>query len=869
MPIVSGLPHRARRVLTLFVLPGVVAWGAVGAQDRASRDSAAVAPGVRASSRLSGASHVVIDTSDIRRSGALTFSELLQARGASVNVMMSGGRIVDGGHVMVRGPSTFATEGAPLLIVDGMRMNEQQDDGGSTASRLDDVAVGDIATIEILRGPGAAALYGSGASAGVIVVTTKHGRPGAWRGTVRATSEARRDAGNYPDRYRRRPTVASRGTSCSLEQAASGFCVPGPMERWNPLSDAGVFQMGFGASTFADIAGGSRSSDVRASLGARHATGTTPGDRLTQLGTRVNARHRIGDFVELSGRASYHRNQSLGSIAGELIDDIPNRAIGLAPADSFARWAEFKLGSPSIDGILDHLTAGAGLSLHPTRWLTIRGETSRDHVDEGAERIIRNRPFQFNNNLDSRYVQEALGDTRFSDRAIQASSWNTHRVARATGELRVPLPAGLRSGMALIGGTERERRSRYQGRQEVGLKVTESRTYVNSAVFGLARLDIGGHLGINGGVRREKDSGADRTWGSYPTVDASLRGHLMGGEVRVRAAYGESTQRYAMSALAIVEDYVPGIYFGTLPPPRPLPERMIEREGGVDAVWGEHAAISVTTYDRAIDKVAFPSAAPFGATVMRMLELESSGVEVDARALVVRGERISWELRGIVATNVNRVTTDSLLERYNNTGLVGGHPFGVALQRPYTFNDANGDGVLSFREISISGPATDRKGGSTPTLTLALHSEIRIGRSIAIAGVLDRRGGAWSESRYATTLCANPERACRALQDPASSLEEQARAQRDIVSRLDAAYDATFTRLRELTVRWTPPRANRWLAGARPVRVLLSGRDLWTWTSWPGADPEVSSARRGYLTRNDRTTVAIPRRFTIGVEMDY
>jgi TonB-dependent SusC/RagA subfamily outer membrane receptor len=68
----------------------------------------------------------------------------------------------------------------------------------------------------VLRGPSAAALYGAGASAGVIVVTTKHGAAGPLRAHVRALAEGSRDAGNYPDRVRRRAAGSTTTYSCSL-----------------------------------------------------------------------------------------------------------------------------------------------------------------------------------------------------------------------------------------------------------------------------------------------------------------------------------------------------------------------------------------------------------------------------------------------------------------------------------------------------------------------------------------------------------------------------------------------------------------------------------------------------------------------------
>ena len=165
-----------------------------------SADSVPIAPGIRVGP--TGSSRAVIDSLDVQRSAASTLSELLQARAASVGVMMSGGTLTDGGRILIRGPSTVSTSGVPLLVVDGMRMADQQDDSTSTASRLDDVALEDIATVEILRGPAAAALFGAGASSGVIVVTTKRGAGRGWHVGARAFAEGRQATSSFPRNYR-------------------------------------------------------------------------------------------------------------------------------------------------------------------------------------------------------------------------------------------------------------------------------------------------------------------------------------------------------------------------------------------------------------------------------------------------------------------------------------------------------------------------------------------------------------------------------------------------------------------------------------------------------------------------------------------
>ena len=54
-----------------------------------------------------------------------------------------------------------------------------------------------------------------------------------------------------------------------------------------------------------------------------------------------------------------------------------------------------------------------------------------------------------------------------------------------------------------------------------------------------------------------------------------------------------------------------------------------------------------------------------------------------------------------------------------------------------------------------------------------------------------------------------------------------------------------------------------------PVQIVLSGRNLATWTQWPGLDPEINSLGRGAITRDDASAVPLPRRVMLGLEVGY
>ena len=95
-------------------------------------------------------------------------SEMLRGRAAGVQVNLSDARPGGNSNIVIRGNVSVAPNGnSPLIIVDGLPFDD-----------LNDVAPDDIANIEILKDASSTAIYGSRASNGVILVTTKSGKAG-------------------------------------------------------------------------------------------------------------------------------------------------------------------------------------------------------------------------------------------------------------------------------------------------------------------------------------------------------------------------------------------------------------------------------------------------------------------------------------------------------------------------------------------------------------------------------------------------------------------------------------------------------------------------------------------------------------------
>jgi hypothetical protein len=229
---------------------------------------------------------------------------------------------------------------------------------------------------------------------------------------------------------------------------------------------------------------------------------------------------------------------------------------------------------------------------------------------------------------------------------------------------------------------------------------------------------------------------------------------------------------------------------------------------------------------------------------------------------IVETHALQSTLRFVGATQRNRVAGAGIDYGPNGAVVMDGAPIGGVTGATPRYADRNGDGILAGDEFTGRDFQADLRS-STPTLEGALHSVTTIANRLTIAAVLDRRAGQYVQSLSERTRCGRP--TCRELQDPAATLADQAYAL-DVQSNL-AFNNASFTRVREVTLRWAlaDPHGPRRTFGA--AAIVVSGRDLVLWTHWKGLDPEINTNLRSVGTQSDNGGVPLPRRLTIGVEL--
>jgi len=141
-----------------------------------------------------GSTSVSVVAADMTRSGEALVMNSLAAKASNVIVNSVSGDPGSGSSIRIRGNNTISGTSQPLVIVDGMPVNNSQIYGNSSRfggvtqqSRMNDLNSNDIKSVEVLKGASAAALWGSRAANGVIVIQTKTGAAGRMKMNYKRT----------------------------------------------------------------------------------------------------------------------------------------------------------------------------------------------------------------------------------------------------------------------------------------------------------------------------------------------------------------------------------------------------------------------------------------------------------------------------------------------------------------------------------------------------------------------------------------------------------------------------------------------------------------------------------------------------------
>jgi TonB-linked SusC/RagA family outer membrane protein len=869
---------------------------------------------------------------DVNRVHTETIENGLQGKVAGVIITENSGAPGGGLQVRMRGVTSIFGSSQPLYVIDGIPVSNSVIENGLNSvtqaaapvmlgasnqdngvNRIADLNPADIQSYEILKGPSAAAIYGSSAANGVIVIKTRRGSPGEPRFSVTqrlGTHMLQHKVGERPFTLAQAITYDS---AAGIDAASTGFALTKQMYQ-----ASGGFQ-DFEQQIFGDkslsyetdlsVSGGGERTQYFVSGLDQHDNGIMYGTGYDKQGLRTNLTQLLGSKLQIQANVNFaHTLTKRGISNNDNVNVTPyfviaatpsffnfNPVNGVYPKQPFFAPGTNPLQTLSQFSLPEDVYRFTG-SVEATYSLLNTGtHTLKATLNAGIDNYSYKAAIYAPASLFWQQVTGLpglSGDLSGTETQPTAALTVAHTYTPTSNAFTATTSAGVRSGFRSFATTNVVTQNLLANQQNVDLgtatNVFANRQKVRTlSLFGQEEvLLLDERLLVSGGILVQKSTNnadIDKLWG-YPKVAASYRFPTLGPfeELKFRAAFGETGneplygQKFtALTGLTYVGQNAVTLQ-GSLADPNLHPERNIEIEGGVDAtLFQSRVGFGVSVYQKnntdLLLQAALAPSTGYAVHIFNGGEIRNRGVEAAVTGYPIRTKDVSW---------FARVTFT------RNTGTVLSLPVPAFLP-PNFFSTHYGSGFIQVGQSpsQIIGYETDtiayptrtrgRLGDYEPKFTMGFSSQVTAG-PLAVSGLVEWRHGGEVVNLTQNGFDSFATAADCTAGDPSNGcLGSSPSAQRLYlfnIGRSPYIQSASFVKIREITLSYQLPQniiRSAFGDRVRAVRADLSGRNLVTWTPYKGTDPEVSNFGNQNINRGQDVTPYPPNRayyFTLSVD---
>ncbi len=834
----------------------------------------------------------VVGTVDATKVVALSpsrdISQLLAGRTPGMIALPSAGQVGTGAPLRIRGVSSMSLANEPIVFIDGIRMDSDprtgpNQRGGARVSRLDDLNPDDIQSIEVIKGPSAATLYGTEASNGVIQIITKRGaantKPQLDLSFRNGTNWMMNPAGRAGQNWYRDPSTNQLvGVNLYERERDQGL---GPLFTNGP-------QRGGSAS----LRGGTDVARYFASVSYDNDRGVVPYNWDRRLTTRTNIDMMLSSKLTGKLDASYIRRQTRLGQTDYDEDAFSNlvwgnpRTLGTAPlygwfvappdhwpqeesrADNDRITTSLQMGFNPVKWHNQRLTLGLDVSgqqnwtLHPRQPLgALDAWGATDGVGNKSAQRLNRRLLSLDYSASADYhLFNLLPDLQFTTSAgLQYYRRETSSIT-ANGQNFAAIPLTLVSGAAVTTGAETFEENATEGLFIQQQGAWKNRIFLTGAVRGDANSAFG---------KSYKAAIYPKVSGSWVISEEPFWKFGFVDQLKLRAAFGAAGQQPgtfdASQLYTPVVGYQdqPALVPAALGNPALKPERSSELEYGIDAsLFKGRIDLTLTRYQRwisdaIVNKPVAPSLGFYwnqagtsfnGSQIVNLGGVRGWGNELGFSARILEGRKFGWEIAAQFATNGNKITDLGgipLIAPGGRTEHRQGYPIGGLFVKKVLSAqiDTVAGTVISALCDGGTGPYGSDQGGapvpcanaprvywgpSQPTWQLGINPSFTFFQNFRLEVRFEGNGGHYTintETRATHNLGLSY--AVLAHNDP------MVVATRAFENDVMGLYNGSFVKLREVAATYMLPAriARRFLA--RSGSVTVAGRNLmmiWTGT---------------------------------------
>ncbi|PIF00762.1 MAG: SusC/RagA family TonB-linked outer membrane protein [Maribacter sp.] len=682
--------------------------------------------GIKRNPRSLGYSVKSVEATSITENSEPDLIKSLNGKVPGVNVNVSTGVAGASNKISIRGTTSFQGGNQPLFVVDGtpysndqITTSSQVTGGGGYETGISSLDPNDIANIEVLKGAVAAALYGSRAVNGVIVVTTKSGKSG---GLSNKKMEVSVNTGVYFEKIANLPDYQNtygNGTNFNYNNAngswGARFDSQETIPTWPNLLNAfpdqfgatvpyvaqpnnvsNLFKTGFVADNSINISSANENSNFNLTFSNLDQHGYIPFNSYKRTNISAGGNFKLENGLKVGANISYSDSYQVGPFLGE------NQYSG--SASSFART--LILGR-TWDLSLPYEDANGAPVIPNGGWDHPLWSWEHNQIRTGVNRTVANVNFSydFNKHINARYQlginKYDLARTEITDKGSRAASGTGRVVTDDYGSEEIESTFVLSfnydltndlSMNFLVGNNVNQRSSRRVGYTGTNLIADDIFTVNNTAnvvsdydlterkrivgIFGDLGLSYKDYLFLNATARNDWSSTLPKSDNSflYPSISSSFifteafgisndflsYGKIRGGWANV-SRDADPYQINKIFTVGTVYAGQPSVYVpATLGNPALGPENTEEFEAGVDLeLFNKRAIIDFTWYKKTttdlISKVNVPTSSGYTSLLTNIGEMENKGIEVGLTLIPVRTDNFKWSTFTSFTKNKNVV----------------------------------------------------------------------------------------------------------------------------------------------------------------------------------------------------------------------
>ncbi len=835
---------------------------------------------------------------------------LINGRAPGVEILPGTGQVGSGSKVRVRGISSLSLTNNPLLYVDGVRVDNDQSTGpnvqsfgSNVISRLNDYDPNDIESIEIIEGPAAATLYGTEASGGVIQIITKKGAAGTntWGLTVKqGTDWFMNPEGRFPANYWLNPAtsqVESLDYNGLVQQNGGPIFRNGYTQSYALNLSGGTPKVRYFVSGNADHDDGVEPNNIFQRYGGRANVTVSPNDKVDVTASLGYSKGRTDLSLEAGGGGAmwetlFSTPENLGGTA-KGFRDYPPAINYLAISD----WQD-----------VNRFTGSVQINHRPAKWFAQRlvlgtdvtHEVSAEYVPHMNDTLV-----QYFDPTTALGYKDQVG----RDLTTNTVDYSATLTLPVTSTLTSNTSAGGQYYHGLTDNTEEYGEGfPAPGLSAVSsaARTVANEDFVENNTFGgyvQEQFVWNDRLYLTGAAREDRNSafGVNIKHQFYPKASASWVVseepwwplHWL-SQTRLRFAFGESGKQ--PDNFAALKTY----FAATGPNDQGIlspqfvgnanlgPEVSRGYESGFEAsALDDRLGVDFTyynqsTHDAIVAKDVPPSSGFPNYEFVNAGTLRNTGIELQLRGTPVRTRNVTWDLSWNIETNHNKVlglgqpaadcASDSLAAVNNDCTIVsGGLRFRVGYPSASFFSRRVVSATLDSNGVAIpssimcdGGPANHGKavpcydaagnviaplvyiGQSTPTTQGGISSTFTLWSRLRLYFLVDYKVGFRKTDNNLRARCQVFETCLQNVHPQDYNASLIAGMQSPDVLNAWVFNDASFAKLREVSVSYQLPDQMAARLGASRASISLAARNLHTWSKWTGMDPEALFLGNGF-----------------------